>query len=120
MILNHFHSIFILLLCSKLQGLYPEKRKSDSSNAVRKVFIPVGSSMDVAFLGGPYPRFGQPLDHFMKGWFLINIINRMAEIINLILLSNVTLNNNFYIYVQLLMMLRMLFVRFETKRLVER
>ena len=25
--------------------------------------------MDVAFRGGPYPWFGQPLDHFIKGEF---------------------------------------------------
>ena len=28
--------------------------------------------MDVVFRGGPYPWFGQPLDHFIKGEFTYN------------------------------------------------
>jgi len=56
----------VVQVYNKLEGIYPEKRKTDSTNTIRRVFLPVGSSMDVAFRGGPYPRFGQPLDHFMK------------------------------------------------------
>ena len=56
-------------ILSKLQSVWPEPRKTDVSQNLRRLFVPVGSSLDVSFRGGPYPKFGQPFDHFMKGLY---------------------------------------------------
>ena len=52
-----------------MQTVWPEPRKTDVSQQQRRLFLPIGSSLDVAFRGGPYPKFGQPFDHFQKGLF---------------------------------------------------
>ena len=56
-----------LINSSTLKAVWPEKRKTDAAGSIRRLFLAVGSSMDVLFRGGPYPRFGEPLDHFIKG-----------------------------------------------------
>ena len=52
---------------SKLQSVWPEPRKTDVTQQTRRVFLPVGSSLDVAFRGGPYPKFSPLFDFFIKG-----------------------------------------------------
>ena len=52
-----------------MQTVWPEPRKTDVSQQQRRLFLPIGSSLDVSFRGGPYPKFGQPFDHFQKGLF---------------------------------------------------
>ena len=67
--MNKSKYIFLASFYSKLEAIWPEHRSTDKSTSVRRLFLPVGSSMDVFFRGGPYPWFGQPLDHFIKGEF---------------------------------------------------
>jgi len=56
----------VVSIYNKLQTVWPEPRKTDVSQQQRRLFLPIGSSLDVAFRGGPYPKFGQPFDHFQK------------------------------------------------------
>jgi len=56
----------VISLYNKLQSVWPEPRKTDVTQQTRRVFLPVGSSLDVAFRGGPYPKFSPLFDFFIK------------------------------------------------------
>ena len=68
--------------------------------------------MDVFFRGGPYPWFGQPLDHFIKGEFTyksaiysVSLLELQYPIEIIVCITDVSMNKLYSIPIRLMKMI---------------